>query len=125
MIKVAKEKCKKYKNVNFCVESAYEMKSIRTNSIDAVIGFYILHHLDIKTVYKEINRVLKQKGKVYFYEPNILNPVVFLIKSIPFLKKKAGDSKDEWAINPMLIKKYFPGFKIKLLQTTEFIPKFV
>lgn len=122
MITEARKKCVKDKNITFKVESAYKMKSLKSKSMDVVVGFYILHHLKTEFVLREINRVLKKHGKVYFYEPNILNPLVFLIKSVPFLKKRAGDSVDEWALNPLTIRKKFPNYKIIFIKTTEYIP---
>jgi hypothetical protein len=56
----------------------------------------------------------------FFYEPNILNPAVYIIKTIPYLKEKSGDSPDEWGINPINIGKVFEGFNVEIL-TSEFI----
>lgn len=120
ILKLAKKKCKKYKNVEFQAASAYKLP-FRENSFDLVCGFYILHHLDLKATAKEICRVLKPESKALFYEPNLLNPVVFLIKSVPFLKKKAGDSEDEWAINPLTLDKDMKPLKLLRWKTSEFI----
>ena len=122
MLSVAKEKCKKLSGVEFKCLSAYDLSGIADSSIDVVCGFYILHHLDVEKVKKEIDRILKPGGYVYFYEPNLLNPVVFLIKSIPYIKKKAGDSPDELAINPLSIGDYFDGYNVIECKTTEFVP---
>jgi len=49
------------------------------NSFDAVVGHGILHHLDLRCIFREVTRVLRAKGKVAFYEPNLLNPIVFAL----------------------------------------------
>lgn len=122
IIAVAKKKCKKIKNVKFFVLSAFDT-GFKTEMFDFVFGYYILHHISLKKVTKEICRVLKKNGKAFFYEPNLLNPYVFLVKSIPFLKKLAGDSPDEWAINPLTVSKMFKGFQVKV-KYSEFVYPF-
>lgn len=120
MVKIAKRKRKKNNNIHFRVSSAYRTK-FKDESIDVVCGFYVLHHLDFKAVKKEIYRVLKPGGLVYFYEPNILNPVVLVIKSSKFLKKIIGDSVDEWAVNPLKTKLRWDEFEVIESKTSEFI----
>lgn len=120
ILKVAESKCAKLKNVKFHTSSAYDMK-FKDKSFDVVFGFYILHHLNARKLSPEINRVMKSSGILYFYEPNILNPVVYIIKSSKFIKKLVGDSPDEWAINPMSIEKSFRSFKKISILTSEFI----
>lgn len=120
IIEVAERKCKGLKNVSFVVKSAYDT-GLENNSADVICGFYALHHLDLPIARREITRILKPGGLAFFYEPNILNPLVFLIKSNKFLKRKAGDSPDEWAINPLTISRYFPNFKLIRSYTSEFI----
>lgn len=116
----AKRKCKSFKNVQYLVESAYNTH-LNKESADVVCGFYALHHFDIQETYKESYRILRKGGLVFFYEPNILNPLVYLIKSSKYLKSKVGDSPDEWAINPLTISKSFPKFDVKKIYTSEFI----
>jgi ubiquinone/menaquinone biosynthesis C-methylase UbiE len=120
IIEIAKYKCQRFKNVEFIVKSAYAT-GLEDNSVDVVCGFYVLHHLDLSIAVKEIVRILKPKGLAFFYEPNILNPLVFLIKSNKFLKMRVGDSPDEWAINPLTISRYFSNFKMIKNYTSEFI----
>lgn len=119
ILAIARDKCKKYKNVQFLNKSAYST-GLKKNSIDVVYGFYFLHHVDLKRVNDEIYRLLKNGGVAFFYEPNILNPLVYLIKSNKFLKSRFGDSPDEWAINPLTIGKIFSKFEVTT-KTTEFI----
>ena len=46
---------------------------------------------------REIYRVLKPGGTIYFTEPNMLNPQIAIQKNIPWIKRKLGDSPDETA----------------------------
>lgn len=121
ILNIAKDKCNQYKNVSFVSSSAYD-SGFKSNNFDVVVGFYVLHHLKINKVKSEIDKVLKRGGLVLFYEPNILNPFVYLVKSNKYFKKRAGDSKDEWAINPLNIEKDFKGYKVVKNITTEFLP---
>lgn len=120
IIEVARDKCKSLKNVSFVTQSAYKT-NFKDEQFDVVCGFYVLHHLKSAKLSKEILRVLKKEGYVYFCEPNLLNPIVYLIKSNKILKKMAGDSPDEWAINPLTIRKDLKGFKEISISMSEFI----
>lgn len=64
---------------------------------DAVIGIRVLHHFDMHSAFKEINRVLKPGGTIGFCEPNMLNPIIMIMKNIPWVKKKMGDTPYETA----------------------------
>jgi len=120
MIDVAKSRKQTSKNLRYGIASAYRT-GLKNSSVDVVCGFYILHHLNSKEVIKEIKRILKPGGFVYFYEPNILNPVVFLIKSNKFIKKIVGDSSEEWAINPTKVDIDWKGFEKIEVKSTEFV----
>jgi len=122
IIEVAKSKCKSQKNVAFLNTTAYSV-NYSSDYFDVVCGFYFLHHVSLNKFAREMDRVLNKKnGIAFFYEPNILNPIVYLIKSSKFLKEKFGDSPDEWAINPLTIRKVFArrNFAINV-STSEFI----
>ncbi len=121
ILSVAKNKLKKYKNVELLCRSAYDT-GLPSESVDLICGFYILHHLNLDLVRDEMIRVLKPGGMVYFYEPNLANPVVYLIKNTPYIKRMVGDSPDETAINPFLIGKQFSPLKKISVKTSEFIP---
>lgn len=120
ILDIARKKCKDIRNVSFVVRSAYKT-GFRDDQFDVVYGFYVLHHLEISKLKKEMLRILKPGGYVFFYEPNIFNPIVFLIKSNKFLKKMVRDSPNEGAINPVKIGKYLDEFKILNITMTEFI----
>jgi ubiquinone/menaquinone biosynthesis C-methylase UbiE len=114
MIEVAKRKCKGRKNISFLIGSAYDTK-LKDKSIDILCSFYTLHHLDVKEFSSEVQRLLRTSGLAFFCEPNILNPIVYLIKSSRYLKSVVGDSADEWGINPLTIALQFKPLKTKLL----------
>lgn len=49
-------------------------------SFDAVIIVDVIHHLeDIDTILKEVWRVIKPGGKIIVFEPNKLNPLLYLV----------------------------------------------
>lgn len=121
VIDIAKKKCLNDENISFVVRSAYRTGFCK-ESFDIVFGFYVLHHVSAKKLMREAYRVLKPGGLVFFYEPNLLNPIVYFIKSSKSLKKRVGDTPHEWAINPLTISKYFSGFKIINIATSEFVP---
>ena len=66
-------------------------------TFDAVLGVSILHHLDWDIALEAYFRVLKPGGIVRFSEPNLLNPQIYVQKNVPWLKRLAGDSPDEYA----------------------------
>ena len=72
-------------------------------SLDAVVGCSILHHLEWGRALKDYFRALKPGGAIRFSEPNLLNPQIFLQKTIPVLKRWAGDSPDEYAFSRFAI----------------------
>jgi SAM-dependent methyltransferase len=95
LIRKAKERVSSA-NVNFVVGNAYET-DFQSGSFDFVVGSSSLHHLEIDCALQEFSRILKSGGKMMFTEPNMMNPQVALIKNVPSLKHRAGDSPDETA----------------------------
>ncbi len=82
--------------VTFEYADAHELP-FPESSFDAIIGCSVLHHLEWGRALKSFLRVLKASGVLRFSEPNLLNPQIFLQKSIPALKRALGDSPDEYA----------------------------
>jgi 2-polyprenyl-3-methyl-5-hydroxy-6-metoxy-1,4-benzoquinol methylase len=93
-------------NVNFIVGNAYETE-FKSGSFDFVIGSSSLHHLEVDSALNEFNRILKSGGRMMFTEPNMMNPQVALIKNVPSIKHRAGDSPDETAFFRWKIAKKF------------------
>lgn len=106
-------------NITFQVQSAHNLDFI-DNYFDAVIGNGILHHLDLKKALPEILRILKPGGRIFFTEPNLINPEIFLEKEIPFLRKLVGNSPEEAPFSRWWIKKTLEKYKFKNVQATPF-----
>jgi len=83
-------------NVRYEIQNAYEL-SYPDVVFDSVVGSSVLHHLEIEEAIREIYRVLKPSGTIYFTEPNMLNPQIAIQKNVPWVKQKLGDSPDETA----------------------------
>jgi ubiquinone/menaquinone biosynthesis C-methylase UbiE len=103
-------------NITFKEDNAYNL-SFNDASFDTVVGSSVLHHLDIEKAMKEIYRVLKPGGTLYFTEPNMMNPQIALQKNIPWLKRRLGDSPDEtaffrWPLKQLLTKTGFQDIQI-------------
>jgi SAM-dependent methyltransferase len=83
-------------NVRYEIQDACAL-TYSDAAFDSVVGSSILHHLEIEPAMREIYRVLKRGGTIYFTEPNMLNPQIAVQKNIPWIKRKLGDSPDETA----------------------------
>jgi ubiquinone/menaquinone biosynthesis C-methylase UbiE len=85
---------------------------------DAIIGDSILHHLNLKLALPELKRVLKKGGKLFFTEPNMLNPQIFLERKVKFIGKLLQNSPNEtafyrWQIKKILEKNGFSNVRVK------------
>lgn len=121
-IGVARKTLRKYKNAHFQAGDALHLP-FKSNTFDVVVGNSILHHIPLVESLQEVRRVLKPNGKIWFCEPNMLNPQIAVEKNIPFLKSFFQDSEDErafsrWGIKSDL-KKY--GFKKIVVTPYEFL----
>lgn len=97
-IEKARETCGVYPHAEFEVRDALAT-GFPDATFDAVVGISILHHVNpLEPLLKEIHRVLRPGGVIWFSEPNMMNPEILLEKNLPFLKKAVGDSEDETAI---------------------------
>jgi 2-polyprenyl-3-methyl-5-hydroxy-6-metoxy-1,4-benzoquinol methylase len=83
-------------NVSYEIQNVCAM-SYGDSHFDSVVGSSVLHHLEITAALREIYRVLKVDGAIYFTEPNMLNPQIAIQKNVPWIKRKLGDSPDETA----------------------------
>lgn len=98
-------------NVSYEIQNACAM-SYPDAHFDSVVGSSVLHHLEIKEALREIYRVLRVGGTIYFTEPNMLNPQIAIQKNVPWVKQKLGDSPDETA--------FFRWPLLRLLKETGF-----
>jgi len=83
-------------NVHYQTENAYAL-SYPDAAFDSVVGSSVLHHLEVEEALRNIYRVLKPGGTIFFTEPNMLNPQIAVQKNVPWVKRKLGDSPDETA----------------------------
>ena len=95
LLEIARTKCSS-QNVEYQIQNAYAL-SYSEAVFDSVVGSSVLHHLEIEEALRDIYRVLKPRGSIYFTEPNMLNPQIAIQKNIPWIKRKLGDSPDETA----------------------------
>lgn len=108
-LKIARVECARFAHAQFVLASVDEMAAdpAHRGRYDAVIGNAILHHLDEEKALGQIYELLKPGGLFLFFEPNMLNPHVAVVKNIPPIKRWAGDTPDEtayvrWRIEALL-----------------------
>ena len=82
-------------------------QSLNNEKFDYIVGNGILHHLyfNLDESLSNLKKLLKPKGKIVFIEPNLYNPYVAAIFSIPYLRKKTFLEPDEMAFSKGFIKK--------------------
>jgi SAM-dependent methyltransferase len=95
LLEIARANCSG-RNVHYEIQNASAL-SYPDGVFDSVVGSSVLHHLGIEEALREIHRVLKAGGTIYFTEPNMLNPQIAVQKNVPWVKRKLGDSPDETA----------------------------
>jgi len=95
LLEIAKANCSA-QNVRYEIQNAYAL-TYPDATFDSVVGSSVLHHLEIEEAVREIYRVLKPGGTIYFTEPNMLNPQIAIQKNVPWIKRWLGDSPDETA----------------------------
>jgi SAM-dependent methyltransferase len=61
------------------------------------VGNAVLHHLRLERALPELLRVLCPGGRFAFAEPNILNPHVFVERTVPWVARRLDDSPGETA----------------------------
>ncbi len=115
LLSIAGTRLAKFNNVEL-IRTSFEDCSLK-GPYDAIIGSSILHHLDIHIALRKAQRLLRPGGIACFAEPNLLNPHVFLIKKIPWLKRLAMESPDEtafqrWILQGLLVKSEFEQIEI-------------
>ena len=111
LISVLKEK---YRDTNLRFETRdVESLGYPEEYFDGIMGNGVLHHLNLDICLKEIYRVLKRGGRIFFTEPNMLNPEVFLETNVRFIGKIAQKTADEKAFFRLSLKRMLEksGFK--------------
>ena len=74
-----------------------EALPFRSAAFDAVVGNAVLHHLRLERAVPELLRVLRPGGRFCFAEPNLLNPQVFLERTVPWIGRRLDNSPGETA----------------------------
>src|SRR5438094_10364664 len=115
LLEIARANCSA-PNVRFEIQNACAL-TYADAMFDSVVGSSILHHLEIEEALREIYRVLKPGGTIYFTEPNMLNPQIAMQKNIPWIKRRLGDSPDEtaffrWPLRRLLEKTGYRNIRI-------------
>jgi 2-polyprenyl-3-methyl-5-hydroxy-6-metoxy-1,4-benzoquinol methylase len=95
LLEIARANCSA-SNVQYQIQNAYAL-SYSEGVFDSVVGSSVLHHLEVEEALRNIYRVLKPGGTIFFTEPNMLNPQIAVQKNIPWIKRKLGDSPAETA----------------------------
>lgn len=95
-----------YQNARFEVADVTSLQ-YAANSLDAVIGNSVLHHLPVEASLRECLRTLKPGGMIWFSEPNMMNPEIAIEKNVHFIGKLLQNSEDEtaflrWSLAKML-----------------------
>lgn len=93
LLRVASQK---YPDVTFRCMDAHNLEFPEA-LFDAIVGCSVLHHLDWERALRCFHSKIKKGGVIRFSEPNLANPQIYVQKNVPFLKKMAGDSPDEYA----------------------------
>ena len=98
-------------NANYLVMNA-EDTEFENNVFDIVVGTGIIHHLDLRTIFLEISRLINNNGHVVFIEPLGHNPIInFYRKLTPNIR-----TSDEHPLKKKdikLLKKYFGNVEVK------------
>ncbi|MGD0036258.1 MAG: class I SAM-dependent methyltransferase [Bacteroidota bacterium] len=101
-------------NLEYKVIDFSKPEQLMQQSFDYVIGNGVLHHLyySIDEAILNLAHLLKKKGSLLFFEPNIYNPYCALIFHVPILRAKARLEPDEMAFSKKFI--------VKKLQSASF-----
>src|SRR5947207_5616786 len=92
---------------------------------DYIVGNGILHHLypHLNTFLPALGRWLVPGGRLIFWEPNLINPYIFLIFKIPLLRRVARLEPEEMAFTPGFIRDQLrrAGFSAIRAETRDFL----
>lgn len=98
-----------------------------SNSFDAAIGFFVLHHLhDLAACFSGMGRFVKGGGLIAFLEPNPLNPLYYVQIATSPTMTWAGD-KGILQMRPNIIREGMAraGIELQSVKRFGFFPPFV
>jgi len=98
-------------NIKFSVDNA-EHTNFTDNSFDLIIGRSILHHLDLRSSYKEISRLIRNNGKAVFMEPLGHNPLINLFRRLTPTQRTEDEHPFKMS-DLELLHEYFDSVEIK------------
>lgn len=121
-IKIAKERCGNYSNSSFIMANAVSLP-YGDLTFEAIVGNSILHHLPLEISLREFYRILKHGGMIWFSEPNMMNPQVFIEKNIYIIGKMLQNTKGETAFFRWALAKKLKdvGFQNIVVQPFDFL----
>jgi len=97
LLELAKKKLAGFGRVKFEIGDMETLENLPDNYFTMVVGNSVLHHVDYTASLVVAKNKLTAGGKIFFSEPNMMNPQVAIWKNIAFIKKMVGDSPDETA----------------------------
>jgi SAM-dependent methyltransferase len=97
--------------IKFLVDNA-ENTSFSSKSFDLIIGRAILHHLDLRSSYAELSRLIKNDGRVVFLEPLGHNPLINLFRRLT-PKLRTEDEHPFTMSDLTLLHEYFNNVNLK------------
>lgn len=112
-------------NVRYEVADFNQIIFFKEKTFDYIVGNGILHHLypHLDDSLAKMKSLLKDKGKIIFFEPNYMNPYVYFIFTIPPLRSMAKLEPDEMAFSRRYIMKKLStyGFANILVEYKDFL----
>jgi len=89
----------------------YSDKETGQGKFDYIVGNGILHHVfrDISALLRTLRSMLKENGKIIFFEPNLFNPYCFFIFKFPAFRKIARLDPEEMAFSRRFIVEKLSG----------------
>jgi ubiquinone/menaquinone biosynthesis C-methylase UbiE len=97
LLALAEKKLSGIRNVRLEIADMEKLENFPENYFTAIVGNSVLHHVDYVACLRVALKKLASGGRIVFSEPNMMNPQIAIQKSVPFVKKMAGDSPDETA----------------------------
>lgn len=94
---LAQKELEPFANARVVIGNIEERLDFSDASFDSIVGNSVLHHLDLTKALPEMMRVLKPNGRMFFTEPNMLNPQIALEKNVKFIGRRLMNSPDETA----------------------------
>ena len=102
-----------------------EIPSTGADRYDYIVGNGILHHLffDMETLLPALHRWLVPGGRLIFWEPNIMNPYIYSIFTVPALRKWAKLEPAEMAFGGSWIRQHLKtaGFDNVRVEPRDFL----